>query len=64
MRLSEVKTLPSRAEGEGPIPDWGATSHMPSGQKNQNIKNRSNVVTNSVKTLKTVHIKNIFKKIK
>ena len=31
-------------------------SHMPRGQKN-NIKNRSNIVTSSVKTLKMVHIK-------
>ena len=35
-------------------------SHMPQGQKkNQNIK-WSNIVTKSIKTLKKVHIKNIF----
>ena len=33
-------------------------SHMPRGQKIQNIKKpRSNIVTNSIKTLKMVHIK-------
>ena len=30
---------------------------MPCGQKNQNIKNRSKVVTKSIKTLKMVHLK-------
>jgi len=30
--------------------------------KSQNINNRSNIVTNSIKTLKMVHIKEIFKK--
>ena len=32
-------------------------SHMPHDQKNQNINNRTNVITNSIKTLKIVHIK-------
>ena len=30
--------------------------------KYQNIQNRSSIVTNSIKALKMVHIKNIFKK--
>ena len=37
--------------------------HMPRSQKNQNIKhNRSNIVTNSIKTLKMVHIQKKKKK--
>ena len=36
-------------------------SHMPWGQKPE-LKNRSNIITNSVKTLKMVHIKKICKK--
>ena len=41
-------------------------SHTPYSQKSRNIKNRSDIVTNSMKTLKMVHIKKkkkIFKKI-
>ena len=34
--------------------------HMPFGQKKQNLKNRSTIVTNSIKTLKMIHIKKIF----
>ena len=36
-------------------------SHMPQGQ-NTKTQNRSNVVTNSIKTLKMVHIKKLLKK--
>ena len=36
-------------------------SHMPRGQKTK-TQNRSNIVTNSIKTLKMVHIKKMFKK--
>ena len=37
-------------------------SHMPQGQRNQNMNNRSSIVTISVKPLKTFHIKKrIFK---
>ena len=43
------------------MPVWSLVrelkSHMPCGQKNQNIKNRSKIVTKSIKTLKMVHIK-------
>ena len=35
--------------------------HLPGGQKTK-IENRSSSVTNSIKTLKTVHIKKIFRK--
>ena len=57
-----VKTLPSSMR----YVCWGAGVqslvgelglHMPLGQKNQNISNRSNIVTNSIKTLEMVHIK-------
>ena len=34
----------------------GLSSQMPHEQKNQNINNRSNIVTNSTKTLKMVHV--------
>ena len=49
-----VKTSPSKAGHEGSI--LGQGSHMPQDQKTE-TKNRSNIVTNSIKTFKTVHIK-------
>ena len=68
-----VKTSPSIARGEGSIPGRGAKIPCASWPKNQNIKQkqyckqlysnkevkkrRSNTVTNSIKTLKMVHIK-------
>ena len=39
------------------VPDQGAKIPYASRPKNQNINKISNIVTNSVKTLKTVHIK-------
>ena len=45
-----VETLPSNAEGAGSI------SHA-SQPENENVKNRNNIVKNSIKTLKIVHIK-------
>ena len=39
------------------IPGQGAKIPHASWPKNQNIKNRSNVVTNSISTLKMVHVK-------
>ena len=33
---------------------------MPWDQKNKNVKNRSNIATKSVMTLKIVHIKKMF----
>ena len=53
-----VKTSPSNA---GLIPGQAAKIPHTSWPKNQNM-NRSNIVTDSVKTLKMVHIKKIFKK--
>ena len=51
-----VKTLASNAEGAGSIPSWGAKILHASWPKSQNI-NRSNIVTNLIKTFKIVHIK-------
>ena len=45
-----VNTLPSNARGTGSIPAWKPRSHMPGGQKAK-TGNRSNTVTNSIKTL-------------
>ena len=57
-----VKTLPSNAGREGLIPGRGAKIPHALRPKNQNI-NRSNIVTNSIKTLKKmVHIKKILGK--
>ena len=54
-----VKTLPSSAGGMDSVPAWGTKiSHT----KNQNVNNRSSILTNSIKTFKMVHIKKILKK--
>ena len=45
----------------GSIPGRGAVLHA-LWRKNQSMKNRSNVVTNSIRTLKMIHIKKILKK--
>ena len=47
---------PSSVGGVGSVPDQGPKIPHDSRPKNQN-KNRSNVVTNSIKTSKLVHIK-------
>ena len=54
-----VKTSPSNARGLGSIPAQGAKIPHASRQKNlKHInKNRSNIVANSIKTFKMVHIK-------
>ena len=57
-----VKTSPSNAGGVGSIPSQGAEiphSFQPKRKetKLQNIKIRSNIVTNAIKTLKMVHEK-------
>ena len=63
-----VKTLPSNAVDAGSIPGWGAKILYVSQPEKQNIKNnRTNTVTNSIKTFKMwtlVHIqkKNLPKK--
>ena len=56
-----VMTLPSNAVGTGLIPGWGAKIlHFQ--QPKSKIKNRNNIVTSSIKTLKMVHIKKTFNK--
>ena len=45
-----VKISPSNVGGAGSIPDGGAK--IPHASRPKNIKNRSNIVTNSIKTLK------------
>ena len=52
-------TLPFKAGGVGSVPPRGAKILQALPPKNQNT---SNIVTNSVKTLKMVHIKNLKKK--
>ena len=56
-----VRTLSSNAGSASLIPGLGGKIHLSLGQKNpQNINiinHRSNIVTNSIKTLKMVHIK-------
>ena len=58
-----VKTSPSNAGGEGSIHGRELRSHMPRGQKTK-TENRSNLVTDSIKTLKMVHIKKLKKKVR
>ena len=57
-----VKISLSNAGGAGSILARGAKIPHASWPKNQNIKNRSTIVTNSIKTLKMIHIKKIFQK--
>ena len=57
-----VRTSPSSAEGVRSVPGRGAGLLHALGPKNQNMKNRGNVVTSSITTLKVVHIKKIFNK--
>ena len=52
-----VKTLPSNAGGVGSIPGQGAKNLTCLVARKPKHKNRSNTVTNSIKTLKMVHIK-------
>ena len=52
-----VKTLPSNAGGAGLIPGQGARIPYAWQPKNQKRKNRSNIVTDSIKTVKAVHFK-------
>ena len=59
-----VRSLPSHAEGAGLIPGQGAKIPRASRPESQNINNRSNsnIVTESIKTLKMIHIKFFFKR--
>ena len=50
-----VETLPCNAGAAGLIPAQGAKIPHASRPKNQNIKNRSNIVTNSIKSLLKKH---------
>ena len=54
-----VKISPSKAGGAFLILVRELRSHLPQGKKKKNIKKRSNIVANSIKTLKTVHKKNV-----
>lgn len=47
-----LKTFPSSAEGVGSMPGGGAKIPYASLPSNQNIHNRSNLVTNLIKALK------------
>ena len=51
-----VKISRSNAGGAGSIPGQGTKIPHASWSKYQNINNRSNAVTNSLKTFKVVHI--------
>ena len=52
---SSVRTSPSNAWGADSVPGQKLRSHMPGAK--QPKQNRSNTVTNSIKTFKMVHIK-------
>ena len=56
-----VKTSPSSAGRVGPMPGQEAKIPQASWSKTQNISNRRSLVSSSIKTLKIVHIKKIFK---
>ena len=56
-----VETLPSRAQGVSSIPGQGTKIPHASWPKNQNMKNRSHIVTNSVKTLNMAHTRRLKK---
>ena len=56
------KSSPPNAGHEGSIPGREPKSHMPHHQKTKNMKNRSSIVADSVKTLQMAHIiKKMFK---
>ena len=57
-----VKTSPSNARGVGSIPGQAAKIPHAPRLRNQKHKIRSNIVTNSIKTLKMVRIRNLKKK--
>ena len=61
-RGPEVNTGPSNAGGVGSLPGQGAKIPHDWQPKNQNIKHRNNIVTNSIKALKMVHSKKKKKK--
>ena len=55
-----VKNLPSNGRDVVSIPGQGTKIPHASQLKNQSINSRSNIVTESIKTLKMVHIKTTF----
>ena len=55
-----VKNLLSHGRDVVSIPGQGTKIPHVSWLKTQNINNRSNIVTDSIKTLKRVHIKKTF----
>ena len=57
-----VKTFPSNAWGAGLIPDQGGKIPHASCPKKPKTQSRSNIVTNSIKTLKMVNNKKFLKK--
>ena len=52
-----VKNSSSNAGGAGLIPGWGPKIPHAPPPKSQNINNRSNTVTHSIKALKIAHVK-------
>ena len=58
-----VKTLPFNAGGRFLSLVRELRSHMPHSQKHKTY-NRNNIVTNSIKTLKMVHLKKKMKNVK
>ena len=52
-----IKTSPSSAGGAGWIPGRGAKISHASWPKTPKHENKNNIATNSIKTLKMVHIK-------
>ena len=52
-----VKTLSANVGAVDLLPDWGTKIPHALQPENQNLINKSNIVTNSLKTLKMVHIK-------
>ena len=52
-----VKTSSSNAGSAGLIPGWGPKIPHAPPPKSQNINNRSNTVTHSIKALKIAHVK-------
>ena len=55
-----VKTSFSNSGGMCPNPSQGSKIAHDSQPKNDNINNRRNILTNSIKNLKMVHIKKLF----
>ena len=57
-----VKTLPYNSVGLGSIPGQGANILHVLQLKKQNINNKNNTATNSIKTFKMVHVEKNLKK--